>query len=81
MLVLSVEASAGPAAARTYAEAARQRFPGSVPIEGLPNLGLPGYRSPAGTVVFAKDAFTLTVDAARLPEPAGPGGASRASVA
>lgn len=36
-------------------------------IEGLANLGLPGYQSQAGDVVFAKDDMTLHVDATALP--------------
>ena len=42
------------------------------PIAGLANLGLPGYRSSAGDVIFAKDNMTLHVDATRLPATVGP---------
>lgn len=41
-------------------------------IEGLENLGLPGYQSPKGDVVFAKDNMTLHVDATSLPGALGP---------
>lgn len=44
----------------------------AAPIEGLANLGLPGYRSSDGVVVFAKDNMTLQVDATRLAGPVGP---------
>ncbi|RAN73272.1 hypothetical protein B5P43_31245 [Bacillus sp. SRB_336] len=38
----------------------------AAPILGLSNLGLPGYQSDAGTVVFAKDNMALHVDATML---------------
>ncbi|WP_422935138.1 hypothetical protein [Sinomonas sp. P47F7] len=79
-LVLSVEESADPAAARSGARDAA-RAVGAAPIEGLANLGLPGYQSRTGTVVFAKDSFTLTVDATGMGEPVGPEGISRPSLA
>lgn len=78
-LVLSVKETASPADARSWAQAAAG--PGAGPIEGLANLGLPAYRSAAGTVAFAKDTFALTVDATRLGEPIGPERLSRASLA
>ncbi|WP_186759230.1 hypothetical protein [Arthrobacter alpinus] len=42
------------------------------PIAGLANLGLPGYQSTDGNVVFAKDNMTLHVDATALPAKVGP---------
>lgn len=80
-LVLSVQESAEPATARTDAQAAVAALPGAAPIEGLANLGLPGYQAPAGRVSFAKDTFALTVDATALREPVGPHGISRGSLA
>lgn len=44
----------------------------ATPIEGLANLGLPGYRSPDGNVIFAKDNMTLHVNATALTDPVGP---------
>lgn len=44
----------------------------ATPIEGLANLGLPGYRSAAGNVIFAKDNMALQVDATALTDPVGP---------
>lgn len=41
-------------------------------IEGLANLGLPGYQSTDGDVIFAKDNMTLHVDATALPATVGP---------
>lgn len=41
-------------------------------IEGLANLGLPGYQSTDGNVIFAKDNMTLHVDATALPATIGP---------
>ncbi len=42
------------------------------PIAGLANLGLPGYQSSDGDVIFAKDNMTLHVDATALPATVGP---------
>lgn len=80
-LVLSVRESSDPAAARSSAQSAVAALPGAAAIEGLTNLGLPGYQSPAGAVAFAKDSFALTVDATGLLEPVGPHGISRSSLA
>lgn len=80
-LALLVKEFADPAAARTYAASVQQRLPGAAPIEGLANLGLPAYQSPAGAVVFVKDSFTLTVDATGLGEKVGPQGISRSAFA
>jgi hypothetical protein len=80
-LVLAVQESPDPAAARAAAHGAVAALPSAAPIEGLANLGLPGYQSPAGTVAFAKDSFALTVDATGLKEPVGPHGVSRSSLA
>ncbi len=53
----------------------------AAPIEGLANLGLPGYRSTDGQVVFAKDNMTLQVDATGLSGPVGPENISPADFA
>ena len=42
------------------------------PIGGLANLGLPGYQSKDGNVIFAKDNMTLQVDATAFPATVGP---------
>lgn len=42
------------------------------PIEGLANLGLPGFQSSDGSVIFAKDNMTLHVDATAFPATVGP---------
>lgn len=42
------------------------------PIAGLANLGLPGYQSTDGHVIFAKDNMTLHVDATALDATVGP---------
>ncbi|WP_207344861.1 hypothetical protein [Arthrobacter sp. E3] len=53
----------------------------AAPIKGLANLGLPGYQSQAGNVIFAKDNMTLHVDATALPASVGPHDVSAASFA
>ncbi|NVM99581.1 hypothetical protein [Arthrobacter sp. SDTb3-6] len=53
----------------------------AAPIKGLSNLGLPGYQSAAGTVVFAKDNFTLDVDATKLTATVGANQVTRAGFA
>ncbi len=69
--VMSVTESATDAEAVTLAE----ELAGSsqaAPIKGLANLGLPGYQSDSGTVIFAKDNMTLHVDATALSSTVGP---------
>lgn len=75
-LVLSVKETADPAAARANFDSLRQQ-PTARPIEGMANLGLPAFETTAGSVVFAKDNFVLTVDATALPPTLGPHGVSR----
>ena len=75
-LVLSVRETADPAAARARFDSL-QRQPTARPIEGMTNLGLPGFETTAGSVVFAKDNFVLTVDATALPPTLGPHSVSR----
>lgn len=80
-LVLSVQESAGPEAARAVFDAKKARLDRADPIDGLANLGLPAYQSADGTAVFLKDSFTLTSDAAGLSEPAGPHHVTRTAIA
>jgi hypothetical protein len=63
-LVLSVQESADPAAARAHYAAGRKRFPAAT---DLPGLGEIAYLTPGGTVGLVKDNVTLTVDATALP--------------
>lgn len=55
-----------PATQQHFAEL-RQRFNPVQPIVGLPSLGLPGYQTTSGVVLFTKDNMTLLVDATALP--------------
>ncbi len=69
--VMEVTESASDAEAGALAE----KMAGSAkaaPIKGLANLGLPGYQSDSGTVIFAKDNMTLHVDATALSSAVGP---------
>ncbi|GAB3280452.1 hypothetical protein GCM10027449_21490 [Sinomonas notoginsengisoli] len=80
-LLLSVQESATPAAARAHFDALKQRIGTTADIDGLANLGFPAYQSATGTVVFLKDSFTLTADATGLAEPVGPHGITRTALA
>lgn len=64
-LVLTVHQSADTAAAQSYLQQ-RQKAASGRTITGLQSLGLPGFQDRAGTVAFAKDDFTLVVDASKL---------------
>lgn len=70
-LVMSVTESVNDADAATLAAQLAGSLKAS-PIAGLANLGLPGYQSTDGNVVFAKDNMTLHVDATGLPATVGP---------
>jgi hypothetical protein len=62
---MSVEVTKSDAAAT----AAAKTLAGSLsaaPIQGLSNLGLPGYQSAQGAIVFAKDNMVLHVDATTM---------------
>ena len=76
-LVLSVKEAADPAAARVHFDGLQQRTTAARPIEGMANLGLPAFETSAGSVVFVKDSFVLTVDATALPATLGPHNVSR----
>lgn len=71
-LVLSVQESTDAAAALAHSHELATTFPSTSPIEGLANLGFPGYETPDGIVVFVKDNMTLEVDASALPATIGP---------
>ncbi|WP_103466447.1 hypothetical protein [Arthrobacter glacialis] len=69
--VMTVTESANDADAAALAK----QLAGSLdapPLEGLANLGLPGYQAKDGNVVFAKDNMTLHVDATAFPATVGP---------
>jgi hypothetical protein len=71
-LVLSLQESTDAAAALAHSHELATTFPATSPIEGLANLGFPGYETPDGIVVFVKDNMTLEVDASALPAKIGP---------
>jgi len=71
-LVLSVQQSTDAAAALAHSRRLAATFPTTSAIEGLANLGFPGYETPDGIVVFVKDDMTLEVDASGLPAALGP---------
>lgn len=76
-LVLSVKEAADPAAARSYFDGLPRSTASARPIDGLANLGLPAFETTAGSVVFVKDSFVLTVDATALPAALGPHNVTR----
>ena len=78
--VMSVKVLTSSTAANAQAVTLAKTL-GAVPIEGLPNLGLPGYRSAAGDVVFAKDNMVLRVDATNLADKVGTQGIARSNFA
>lgn len=75
-LVLTVQESADDAAAENYLAAQRRSFPHARPVTGLASLGLPAFETPAGITAFAKDNFTLVVDASHLSGPLGKRGST-----
>lgn len=80
-LRLSVKETADPAAARAHFESLQQRAASARPIEGMANLGLPAFETTAGSAVFVKDSFVLTVDATALKANLGPHNVSRSAFA
>jgi hypothetical protein len=76
-LTLSVKETADPAAARGHFDSLQQRTASARPIEGMANLGLPAFETAAGSAVFVKDSFVLTVDATGLKANLGPHKVSR----
>jgi len=77
---MSVEVSAGDSAAKTAAKTLAASL-NAEPITGLSNLGLPGYQSADGSIVFAKDNMTLHVDATTMTPGVGKNNVSRADFA
>lgn len=71
-LVLSVQQSADPAAAKAHFAALRSHTPTSTALTGLSSLGLPAFQSASGIVSFVKDNLTLEVDATGLTATVGP---------
>lgn len=71
-LVITVKELPDAASAVHYFEGLTRHFGSGERIEGLANLGLPAYRTPDGTVIFAKDNMTLEVDATALRSALGP---------
>lgn len=80
-LTLSVKETADPAAARGHFDTLQQRTASARPIEGMANLGLPAFETVAGSVVFVKDSFVLTVDATALKANLGPHNVPRSAFA
>ncbi len=80
-LTLSVKETADPAAARAHFDRLLQRTASARPIEGMANLGLPAFENTAGSAVFVKDSFVLTVDATALRANLGPHNVSRTAFA
>lgn len=64
--VMGVTESASDADAAALAKQLAESLQ-APPIEGMANLGLPGYQSADGSVIFAKDNMTLHVDATAFP--------------
>lgn len=79
--VLAVKELKDIPAARIYFAQMRQHLGPNQPIVGLDSLGLPGYQTAAGTVIFLKDDKTLEVDATSLDSPIGPAQISRSDFA
>lgn len=67
-LILAVKELSDVPTARRYFEGLRLRIGPTKSIQGLASLGLPGYETTNGIVVFLKDDKTLLVDATALPE-------------
>lgn len=81
ILLLSVKESPDVPQARSYFSSLRQRLAPTKPLTGLAGLGLPGYETATGTVVFLKDSSVLQVNATSLPQLIGPHHTSRAELA
>lgn len=80
-LVASVREAGSSAAARRLLDAGRRATPGAERLPVVQGLGLPAYSAPDGTVVFAKDDTTLTVDPSGLPATVGTSARTRADLA
>ncbi|MDQ6846531.1 MAG: hypothetical protein M3019_02945 [Candidatus Dormibacteraeota bacterium] len=66
-LVIRVKELPDVQAAHRYFDGLRQRNGPTHIVTGLASLGLPGYETTTGTVIFLKDDKTLQVDATALP--------------
>lgn len=80
-LILAVKELPDIAAAHQYFAAAQAKQGPTQPIVGLASLGLPGFETSAGTVMFLKDDKTVQVDAAGLPAQIGSFRVSRSDFA
>jgi hypothetical protein len=80
-LVLSVKDSQDVPAARQYFKTLGEHLGPTKTLTGQAALGLSGYETSTGTVVFLKDNRTLIVDATRLPLRVGPQKTSRTTLA
>lgn len=80
-LILSVKEFGDVAAAQQHLEALQREIAPAEQLAGLASLGLPGYQSADGDVIFLKDAMTLHVDATALPAQLGPDGVSKSDFA
>jgi hypothetical protein len=80
-LVLSVKELSDVPAAQQYFHTLHEQIGPAEEILGVASLGLPGYQSEDGNVLFLKDAMTLQVDATALPAALGPHGLSRTDFA
>lgn len=77
---MSVQVLPGDAAANSRAKALADSLNAQA-IKGLPNLGLPGYQTTEGAVVFAKDNMVLHVDATKMATSLGQNHISRSDFA
>jgi len=80
-LVLSVKVSSDPAIARQNFNQLSVQLQPSKALQGLASLGLPGFTTSAGQVVFLKDSNILTIDASQLPATIGVQGETRSDLA
>jgi hypothetical protein len=80
-LVLSVKVASDPASARGYFDQLAAQMKPTQPLQGLASLGLPGFTTVSGDVVFLKDSSILTIDATHLPAKLGKQGETRNELA
>jgi hypothetical protein len=67
-LVLSVKQLSDDSAAQGYLNDLVRAAGEAKSLQGVASLGLPGYETPSGIVLFRKDNMTLQVNAADLPK-------------
>lgn len=80
-LVLSVKVASDTVSARSYFHELAIQMNPTQPLQGLASLGLPGFMTATGEVVFLKDSSILTIDATRLPAQLGKQGETRNDLA